>query len=329
MHRWTYLTEVRAIAPELWPAGTAQGYRLRYRDGDRISSGSLFLPACAPASMPLLTWAHCFVGLDEHNAPSRRGLPRVEREHLAAWLARGFAVAAADFQGLDGCGVHPFPATRQIAADIMGICPAARELDDRLEKTVLAGGFCQGARAVLHAAAGPDLNYRGAVALAPPSYAPYYTMVTGHADLPADALILVLLAGMRAADPGFRPQRYLNRRGAQLLDAVTSLSVKQMRELLAPYTVGDLGAQRLTRHQPVVQALTRCRDFAPSATKSVLVCTMDADPISPRGGAQRGCDQLARHGTDVIHRAYTGGGHLDVLRLAADDTVAWALERAV
>ncbi|MEV0252344.1 hypothetical protein AB0H76_37550 [Nocardia sp. NPDC050712] len=330
MTTWTHLAEVCPLPPELWPAGAGGGYRIRYRDSGRVSSGSVFLPAGEPASMPLLTWAHCFVGLDRHSAPSVCGLPRVEREHLSGWLARGFAVAAADFKGLDGCGLSPFPGTHQIAADLMGICPAARELDERIEKTVLAGGFCQGGRAALHAAhPGFELNYKGAVALAPPDYLPYFTEVTADADRPADALILVLLAGMRGTDASFRPEDFLTRTGAECLSAITSLSVRQMRELLAPYTVGDLGVHRVAARTPVTAALTRCRSLPPTPTKSFLVCTIEADPVSPPASAARSCAQLAGNGAEVVHRTYTGGAHMDVLGLAAADVLEWAVEHAV
>ncbi|MFC9892528.1 hypothetical protein ACFVMC_02425 [Nocardia sp. NPDC127579] len=329
MTGWTCLLEADPIPSELWPAHTARGWRVRYRDSGRVSSGSVFLPAYTTARMPLLTWAHCFVGLDGHNAPSAHGLPRVERAHLSAWLAQGFAVAAADYRGLDGCGLSPFPGTQQIAADIMGICPAARELDERIEKTVLAGGFCQGARGALHACPGPDLNYKGAVALAPPDYPAYFAHISDNPDFPADALMLVLLDGVRRTAPEFRPRDFLTRTGVELLEAISTLSVPQMRQLVAPYTVGDLGAAGSARYEPVAAALNRCASFAPGIAKSVLVGTLGADPVSPRGAAQRMCERLAERGAEVTHRSYIRGGHLDILRSAAADTLDWAIERAV
>ncbi|WP_194817288.1 hypothetical protein [Nocardia sp. XZ_19_385] len=332
MTQWTHLVDACPIAPELWPAGAGSGYRIRYHDDGRISSGSLFLPSPdrAPASMPLLTWAHCFVGLDHHNAPSLRGLPGIELKFLSRWLAAGFAIAAADYKGLDGCGLNPFPGARQIASDIIAICPAARELDERIEKTVVAAGFCQGGVAALHTShPGPELNYKGAIALAPPDYLSYFSMVTRDAELPADAFILALLAGVRISDERFHPEEFLTRKGAELLEAITPLSVPEMRQLLTPYTVGDLGAQRLTLRKPVAAALSHCQRIPSVTAKSLLVCTVGADPLAPRTAAQHYCEELTRRGAEVTHRSYTTGGHMDILNLAAADAIDWAVERAV
>ncbi|MEV6274022.1 hypothetical protein [Nocardia sp. NPDC051832] len=327
----THLIDACPIAPELWPAGADLGYRLRYHDHGRVSSGTLFLPPDrARARMPLLTWAHCFVGLDQHNAPSRYGLPGFELKFLSGWLDRGFAVAAADYKGLDGCGLSPFPGARQIASDIIAICPAAFELDERIEKTVIAAGFCQGGVAALHTShPGPELHCKGAIGLAPPDYLSYFSMVTRDADLPADAFILALLAGVRISDNRFRPGEFLTRKGVELLEAITSLSVPQMRELLAPYTVGDLGAQQVTLRKPVAAALAGCQTIPQATAKSVLVCTVGVDPLAPRSIAQRYCQELTQRGAEVTHRSYTTGGHMDMLRLATTDTIDWAVERAV
>ncbi|GAB2669134.1 lipase family protein [Nocardia goodfellowii] len=328
----SHLIDASPIESALWPAGAAGGYRLRYHDHGRISSGSLFLPPAdrTPERMPLLTWAHCFLGLEHHNAPSRHGLPGIELKHLSRWLAAGFAVAVADYKGLDGCGLSPFPGTSQIAADIIAICPAAREFDERIEKTVVAAGFCQGGVGVLHAAhPGPELDYKGAVALAPPDFLAYFSLVTGDPELPADAFILALLAGVRISDDRFHPEEFLTRKGAELLDAITTLSVPQMRDLLAPYTVGDLGAEQVTLRNPVIEALARCQTIPRTTAKSFLVCTVDVDPLAPPAAAQRYCAELTHWGAEVTHRSYATGGHMDILNLAAADAIDWAVERAV
>lgn len=328
MTKWTHVTDVEEIEPELWPAGASTGYRIRYRSGDRISSGSVFLPDSTRngEEFPLLTWAHCFVGLDHHNAPSRRGLPEVERRHLSGWLDNGFAVAAADYRGLDGCGLNPFPRPAPIAADVLDICPAARDVDERIGNTVVAGGFCQGASAILSASgsyADPGLDYVGAVSLSPPDYFSYFTEVTRDSDFPADALVLTLLAGLRVGDSRFDPEEFLTGKGRELLDAVTSMSIPEMREVMAPYTVGDLGIHNLTQRMQVSRALQECQAAPQINTKPFFLCAIELDPLTPRESTRRTVDELSSQGAEVTFRSYSGR-HLDILKLAASDIEEWA-----
>ncbi|WP_067569942.1 lipase family protein [Nocardia acidivorans] len=328
------LTSADILDPGLCPKETRRGYRIRFRSSGRTTSGSVYLPHRTEraAGLTLLTWAHCFVGLDRQHAPSIRGLPGVERAHLSAWLANGCAVAAADYRGLDGSGINPFPFAEEAAQDVIEICAAARELDAGIGDSVVAAGFCQGADTVIRAAAvAPfadfDLDYRGTIALSPPDYLSYFTAVTQDSDFPADALIFALLAGMRSQDPSFRPQEFLPATGSEFLTAAESLSVPGMRQLLAPYTVGDLGLHNLTRHPRVAAALRHCGEIPEPTKGPLLVGTIVDDPLTPESTIRGTIAQLSAQGAEVLHRSYAGR-HLDILSLAADDAIGWARQSA-
>ncbi|WP_280384940.1 hypothetical protein [Nocardia wallacei] len=324
----TSLTEVGVIDPERWPSGARGGYRIRFCSGDRVTTGSVFLPPPMPgrSEVPLCTWAHCFVGLDRQNAPSRRGLPGVELKHLSRWIANGFAVAVADFEGLDGHGLNPFPHPSWIAADVLAICPAARELDERIGNVVVAAGFCQGAGPVLHASPRPpsELELRGIVSLAPPDWLSYFTMVTRDPDFRADALAVAMLAGMRTADERFHPEDFLTDTGTAMLDAITSLSVPEMRKLLAPFTVRDLGLCELTRRPRVAAFLEQCDTLPERGEASILLAAADADALAPRSRVRRCAEELSVRGVAVTTALYTGE-HLGILSSAAPEAVEWAL----
>ncbi|NUS42994.1 MAG: hypothetical protein HOQ24_04815 [Mycobacteriaceae bacterium] len=325
------LHDVCPLPRELWPAGARRGFRIRFRSRDGVTSGSVFFPEASghAAESPLLTWAHCFLGLDRHNMPSRRGLPGAELKHLSAWLRRGFAVAAPDYEGLDGCGISPFPAPDGIAHDVVTICLAAQELDDSVGSAVVAGGFCQGAAAVLHATVPPHLrarlDHRATVALSPPDYAAYFQHVTRDPDFPADALVLTLLAGTRSADPRLCPEEFLTCEGKEMLDAATSHSVPELRTLLAPYTVADLGIQDIARHPALAEAFERSADVPPAAANRVLLASVAGDPTVPPDHLRRITERVAAHGCEVAQASYAGR-HMDVLSLAASDAVRWAAE---
>ncbi|WP_280267826.1 hypothetical protein [Nocardia wallacei] len=326
----TSLTEVGAIDPERWPGGARGGYRIRFCSGDRVTTGSVFLPPPMPGrtEVPLCTWAHCFVGLDRQNAPSRRGLPGVELKHLSRWIADGFAVAVADFAGLDGHGHNPFPDPDGIAADVLAICPAARELEPRIGNSVVAAGFCQGAAAVLRLPGVshmyPGLDLRGIVSLAPPDYLSYFTTVTRDPDFPADALTLVLLAGMRAADNRFHPRAHLTDAGAALLDTIAPMPIPQMREVLAPFTVRDLGLCGLTRRPSIAAYLEYCSAIPENDGIPIFLAAVDADPLTPRDSLRHCVRRLSAGGAAVTTALYTGE-HLGILSSAAPEAVEWAL----
>lgn len=101
----------RPLPADMWPAHAAEAIHVVYQgvgyDGaGRGVSGSVFLPAgdAPPEGWPVVSYAHGTTGLADHCAPSRAGLSRLEREHVARWLAAGYVVAATDYEGLASAG---------------------------------------------------------------------------------------------------------------------------------------------------------------------------------------------------------------------------------
>ncbi|HEY1178418.1 MAG TPA: lipase family protein, partial [Phytomonospora sp.] len=169
----------RPLPRELWPDAAGAAHRVAYQGlgydgGGRLVTGSVFVPAgrAPEGGWPVIGFAHGTTGLSDAAAPSRAGLPRLERAHVSAWLAGGYAVAATDYEGLATPGPHPYFNGEAVADDVIDAVRAAHQLGHRLSRDWLAVGFSQGGHAALfcaHIATGyaPELDFKGTVALAP------------------------------------------------------------------------------------------------------------------------------------------------------------------
>src|SRR6185437_12289185 len=116
------------LEPTLGLEKAGAQYRILYSSTDGIDgkspavvSGLLFLPLGEPPAggWPLLAWGHETAGMADICAPSWVGYsPRIEA-FLNAWLARGMAVVATDYQGLGTVGPHPYMVVRPGAYGVL------------------------------------------------------------------------------------------------------------------------------------------------------------------------------------------------------------------
>ncbi|WP_212829803.1 lipase family protein [Catellatospora sp. TT07R-123] len=291
----------------------------------------MFLPKATPseAGWPVVTWAHCMVGIGGPNAPSLRGLPRLERIHLTAWLQRGFAVAAADYLGLDAHGVTPYPYGEPLASDILDIARAVKGLGAPIGAPVIAAGFSQGADVALYAALlwqshAPELDFRGTVALAPLDHPTFFTAVTKDEDSPVEQLVPMLLAGARAHNPTFQPRDFLTDRGNRLVELAAIASMPQMRAALAPFRNGDLGVGGMVRRLDVQRVLAEARPPVTRYQRPLLLCTTTQDILSPPGSTAHLSSRLRACGTDATFHCHEGVNHLSALPASAHDSAQWA-----
>jgi len=117
----------------------ATSLRILYSSTDGIGgktpiavSGALFVPKGAPPAggWPLVAWAHGAVGAAAACAPSFRDRSERDVKYLNSWLTAGFAIVAADYQGLGPAGGHPYLATRPEAYGVLDAVRAARSQPD-------------------------------------------------------------------------------------------------------------------------------------------------------------------------------------------------------
>jgi pimeloyl-ACP methyl ester carboxylesterase len=145
-------------------------------------TGSVLVPSSpwrGPGSRPLVTYAVGTQGLADRCAPSRQLAAGSEYEgaFLSGLLARGYAVAVTDYEGLGTPGVHTYMARRSQAAAVLDIVRAARQLPGSgvpAAGPVAVAGYSQGGGAAAAAvelapAYAPELTLVGAVAGAVPA----------------------------------------------------------------------------------------------------------------------------------------------------------------
>ncbi|MBA0449534.1 lipase family protein [Stenotrophomonas maltophilia] len=213
------------------PSKAAQAYLLNYRTPDHRGqlaqgSGLLYLPAgTAPAGgWPVVSWAHGTQGVANHCAPSISGPTHPERDgrFLDHFLAQGYAVVAADYQGLGSPGDHAYLHVRSAARNSIDMVKASHHFlgTGRLSPRWVSVGYSQGAAAALSAGhqaraySGPGLQYKGSFTAGTPTA--------------VEITALVMRPDNRTANPGA-----LNAYHAYLLDGLLQVA-PQIDRVLSP-----------------------------------------------------------------------------------------------
>lgn len=186
------------------PSKAAQAYKLAYRTPDHHgrlaqATGLVYLPAGpAPAGgWPVVSWAHGTQGIADHCAPSVSGPYQPERDgrFLDQFLGQGYAVVAADYQGLGSPGDHAYLHVRTSARNAIDLIKAGRHFlgNATLSPRWVSVGHSQGGAAALTAghlapSYGPSLQYRGSFTTGTPTA--------------VELTALVMKPDNRAANPG-------------------------------------------------------------------------------------------------------------------------------
>ncbi|HEX6360964.1 lipase family protein [Actinophytocola sp.] len=318
------LLERHPLPESLLPAHAADGTRVTYRgvgyDGTRRAvSGSVFVPfgSAPPAGWPVVSYAHGTTGL-----ASRAGLTRREREHVARWLAAGYAVATTDYEGLATPGPHPYFHGEAVADDVIDIVRAARNLDDRVGRTWLVAGFSQGGHAALFTGLvasryAPELDFRGTVALAPPVHMPQLVrFLTSSGDRPVSLLLPYLLAGVRAD--------FLTPTGRELVDLAAHATLAEMDHAVRGRVCDEAGLTDLSWRPGLASILAACRVPVTKMDRPVYVTAGSADVTVPAPVVSAFAADLRAAGTDVHFVRHEDATHIDLLDTGLDEIIAWA-----
>ena len=139
-----------------------------------VVSGSVYTPlGQAPAGgWPVIAFGHGTTGINEPCGPSVSATLLGMSSAVEGFVANGYAVALADYQGLGVDGVHPYSDSRTAGRNIIDSVRALRHTFDDVSNRWAAVGGSQGGGAVWAAdeqarTYAPELDLVGAVAYVP------------------------------------------------------------------------------------------------------------------------------------------------------------------
>jgi alpha-beta hydrolase superfamily lysophospholipase len=291
-----------------------------------------------PGGRPVLAWAHGTTGLADRCAPSTDGAGELG-VLFASMLAEGYVVAATDYEGLGGPGLHPYLVGGSEGRSVLDAVRAARSLSEAgAGSQALIWGASQGGHAALWAgqlAAGyaPELALLGVVASAPASLAASRA-ATGPTGTAATAgFIPMIVAGYAAAYDDVDPATYLTPAALDHLDVVSQGCVREVFEAYADLGLAEiivpevLDASTGQVAGPLGDRLAENEPGASGIAAPVLMVQGSADEIVLPAGPMSIAERLCASGTTVDLRIYDGAGHIGVNLVSLPDVVAFAQER--
>ncbi|NEC88498.1 lipase [Streptomyces sp. SID12501] len=260
---------VLAVAPlrqELWLPGTGEAVVLTYVTQNTFgesgtSTGVVFLPEgeAPQGGWPVISWAHGTSGLGDSCAPSVMGpaLPERDRDHLAKFLAQGYAIVASDYAGLGTPGLHAYLDGRTTAHNVVDMVKAGYQWAStlpagrHLARKWVAVGQSQGGGAAIYTAryatefGGSGLDYRGAVGTGTPAYIENLLLPIGP-KLPPVALtpgltayLTYLFASLRFSHPELGIDDVLTDTGRKYLTMAETECVVEFEGHLKGVSIGD------------------------------------------------------------------------------------------
>ncbi|MBS0981270.1 alpha/beta fold hydrolase [Acetobacter thailandicus] len=234
--------------------GAGAAYRVVYLSTDGLTQKGLvqateevILPKGKPPAggWPVVAWEHGTVGVSEKCTPSLHPYTERNRTYLEAWMKRGFAVVAPDYQGLGISGqTHAYLNTRVEAYSVLDGLRAAESAYPLQNKVMLVGQSQGGGAAVASASFAPtyapDINILGTVATGVPYITPELMETLLHkarSNQPAggyDPLVvysLYIAAGLAAHDSSFNPQDVFTEKAMSAYHAAGHSCVNEMMAL--------------------------------------------------------------------------------------------------
>ncbi len=281
---------------------------------------------------PVVSWAHGTTGLSDRCAPSRSPAAATELTLAPEFLARGYVVAATDYEGLGTPGPHPYLVGASEGRSVLDAARAAGHLAAAgAGTTVVAAGHSQGGHAALFVGElapryAPELQVRGVAALAPTTE--MATQFTGEAPgSDVNAFLAMQLEGIRAAFPDVDVDAVLTP------EAETALRSLDRAACLLASLAGfrDEGITVL-RTDPssvpsVRDALRRATPGYANTKIPIAVFQGGQDPLVLPMSTAAYVARACAHGERVGVTVYPAADHGTVLTAASADLLHWLDER--
>ena len=329
------LLSIQAQNTNLFP-NASQRFLITYRSRGIqsepiVASGFILLPkGKAPKEgWPILAWAHGTTGVADTCAPSSDyvGGPvhiyqQIAEKALNAWLARGYAVVAPDYQGLGTPSGHPYMNAQSQLHTVVDAVRTTHHLKPyKFNKNWYVMGHSQGGAASLAVAAygqkdAPELNLRGAIALAPGGYQyegiAEYVATHSQIDTSVAAFFPIVLLGAEAADPSLVPANLVSPEMGEILNQARSRCLSELQSDLkqAPKTVFKPNVN-LT---PLTNYLKKQSIENMIPTVPVMVVQGEKDQLVDSRGTYAYYQQICKMGKPIAFYPLKEGDHRDSLR---------------
>lgn len=311
-------------------------YRSRGIHGEPVvNSGLIVLPqGKAPKQgWPVLAWAHGTTGVADTCAPSAdypggpvNSYQQVADVALDSWLARGYAVVAPDYQGLGTPGMHPYMnATSHVHSVVDAVRAVHRLRPQQVSKQWVVMGHSQGGAAALAVAAygqndAPELDLKGAIALAPGGYQyegiAEYAQTHPQVDRNVAAFFPIVLLGAQAADPKIVPEDLVSPDMQALLNQGRKRCLSELQAELtqAPDSIfrSDVDLKPLLTYLEQ-QSIERMSPQVP-----LLIVQGTADQLVDSGGVSTYYQQLCQANKPVVYASIVNGDHREAVRQSSN-----------
>ncbi|MGW4480766.1 lipase family protein [Rhodococcus triatomae] len=331
------VVEVGPLDPAAMLPGAADGYRVVYRTTDhhgagRLSSGAVYVPPgpVPDRGWPVVSYAHGTIGLADGCEPSTVGGLAEEGAYMDRWLRRGYAVVATDYAGLGTPGELAYLDGVAAGHGVVDMVRAGRAAMPELSSRWVVAGLSQGGHAALHTAHlattyAPELDYRGAVSLAPPTnleqvfpFAGPGVPNFGVAGL--TKFTLFTMVGLADARPDLDIPSRLSPRGRELATLATQVCTVEVGRRIGKMQVGELFSRPIDDLRPALA------DYIGVPTsgydRPVLIGQGAVDLVVPMPLTLLFAQQLASVNTRFDLRLYPSADHIGVLAASFDDAAA-------
>ncbi len=332
----------------VWPqvggsVDKAKAYRIIYRstgmNGEPIAvSGAILFPngPTPRVKRDVVAWAHPTTGVVEKCAPTL--LPDLSGTiaGIDEMLDRGFVIAATDYAGLGGEGMHPYLIGVSEARAVLDSVRAARQLPDAAAGSRFAvWGHSQGGHAALFtgeqaASYAPELQLVGVAAAAPATYLGELFR-DDKGSIGGNVLTaMTILSWSKLFDIPL--DTVLEPSAKRTFEAVASTCIERITELLRLQEI-EQPLQRSflkvdpTTIEPWRGIMDRNKPGQAPAGAPVFIAQGTADVLVRPQVTIQFADELCKAGTVVQMKMLEGVSHGFAGYDSADEAVAWMADR--
>ena len=322
------LAEIGARQWKVWYAS-----RSGLDDRHVVVSGAVIVPAGRPPAggWRVVSWAHGTTGIADRCAPSRSPNLGGQLGALVPLVARGFVVAATDYEGLGTAGPHPYLSPRSEGRGVIDAVRAAGQLLPGVSAQWVAYGPSQGGQAAWAANEladtwGRGLDFRGSASFAPAAdVSPVVDDLLDRLAPEAKAPYPLTLFGLRTQHSELDYRDYLRGAALSKLPKIYHKCVDRLVEEFTPLPDNDFAPRKdalpRLRAWLVERALPQRRASGPmfvgQGTADMLI-----RPAWNDAAIARACGM----GDMVLYKRYPGLGH-ELSPAVASDAINWIIDR--